>query len=201
MLTSKVFLKKTKRGNILKVNIKVRKFVTIMAISVQFVNFQIVREHYLRDDIGCGSFACDECSDINEFAILEAKPPHNINKAYKNPHYLVLDTNVVLHQVCDMINFKWCILFCIDNCIYADFQIDVIEADVLCNVIILQTVLEEVKHRSTTIYKRLRDIISNTNRKFYVFVNEHHKYVGQVSVCKFLSLFSLNHLFLKGHLC
>ncbi|XP_065222316.1 exosome complex exonuclease RRP44 [Planococcus citri] len=129
MLTSKIFLKKTKRGNILK----------------------IVREHYLRDDIGCGSFACDQCLEINEFANLEEKPPINVSKAYRNPHYLVVDTNVVLHQI------------------------DVLEADVLHNIIILQTVLEEVKHRSSTIYKRLKDLISNTNRKFYVFVNEHHK--------------------------
>lgn len=57
------------------------------------------------------------------------------------------------------------------------FQIDVLEADVLCNVIILQTVLEEVKHRSSTIYKRLKDIINDKRRKFYVFVNEHHKLV------------------------
>lgn len=38
--------------------------------------------------------------------------------------------------------------------------------------------LEEVKHRSTTLYKRLKDIISNVNRKFYVFANEHHKFVS-----------------------
>ena len=61
--------------------------------------------------------------------------------------------------------------------LFSYFQIDVLEADVLCNVIILQTVLEEVKHRSSTIYKRLKDIINDKRRKFYVFVNEHHKLV------------------------
>lgn len=45
-------------------------------------------------------------------------------------------------------------------------------------MIILQTVLEEVKHRSSTIYKRLREIINDSNRKFYVFVNEHRRYVN-----------------------
>ncbi|XKL62471.1 hypothetical protein PGB90_002304 [Kerria lacca] len=129
MLTSKTFLKKTKRGNILK----------------------IVREHYLRDDIGCGSRICKKCAIINENAILDDKLSSSISKAYVNPHYLIVDTNVVLHQI------------------------DVLEEDVLINVIILQTVLEEVKHRSTSIYKRLNDIINNPNRKFYVFVNEHHK--------------------------
>lgn len=65
---------------------------------------------------------------------------------------MLLDTNVVLDQI------------------------DVLEEDVICDVIILQTVLEEVKHKSSSVYKRLRDIISNPKRKFYVFVNEHHKY-------------------------
>jgi exosome complex exonuclease DIS3/RRP44 len=54
-------------------------------------------------------------------------------------------------------------------------QINVLEEDALCNVIVLQTVLDEVKHRSSSVYKRLMDIVANPNRKFYVFVNEHHK--------------------------
>ena len=53
------------------------------------------------------------------------------------PHYLVLDANVVLDQI------------------------DVLEeapdgGDGLDNVIVLQTVLEEVRHRSSPIYKRLK---------------------------------------------
>ena len=39
MLTTQTFLKKTRRGNVIKV----------------------VREHYLRDDIYCGSSACSDC--------------------------------------------------------------------------------------------------------------------------------------------
>lgn len=49
------------------------------------------------------------------------------------------------------------------------------EENVLCNVVILQTVLEEVRHRSSNVYKKLKDIIINPSRKFYIFVNEHHK--------------------------
>ena len=45
----------------------------------------------------------------------------------------------------------------------------------LGNVIILQTVLEEVRHRSTPLYKRLKDIMMDSKRHFYVFINEHHK--------------------------
>lgn len=50
-------------------------------------SMQIVREHYLRDDIYCGVLQCKLCE--NTSALLSA-PPSTI---------LVLDTNVVLHQV------------------------------------------------------------------------------------------------------
>ena len=68
-----------------------------------------------------------------------------------SPHYLILDTNIVLEQI------------------------DLVESEGLDNVIILQTVLQEVRHRSSPIYKRLKDIIANHARKFHVFVNEHRK--------------------------
>ncbi len=54
-------------------------------------------------------------------------------------------------------------------------EIDVLEdREGLSNVIILQTVLEEVRHRSMPIFKRLKDIVADKTRKFYVFINEHH---------------------------
>lgn len=52
---------------------------------------------------------------------------------------------------------------------------DILEESVFGNVIILHTVLKEVKHRSLPIYKRLCNIIDNPNRHFYVFINDHHK--------------------------
>ena len=76
MLRQKVFLKKTKRGKILK----------------------IVREHYLRDDIWCGSEVCDGCG--HERTVLTASP-ESLSSLVSHPHYIVLDTNVVLHQVGD----------------------------------------------------------------------------------------------------
>lgn len=77
---------------------------------------------------------------------------HEIKSSlFKFPHYIVLDTNVVLDQI------------------------DVLEEDVLHNVIVLNTVLNEVKHKSSSIYKRLNEIIHDRTRNFYVFVNEHHK--------------------------
>ncbi|KAJ8727450.1 hypothetical protein PYW07_001569 [Mythimna separata] len=128
MWTTKSFLTKTKRGNIIK----------------------IVREHYLRDDLLCGSGACNVCPHKDDELVLEEKP-ESICTLFDYPHYLILDTNVVLHQI------------------------DVLEEDALKNVIILQTVLEEVKHQNTAMYQRLLEIINNKKRRFYSFVNEHHK--------------------------
>ncbi|XP_054270094.1 exosome complex exonuclease RRP44 [Macrosteles quadrilineatus] len=126
MLTNKIFLKKTKRGNILK----------------------IVREHYLRDDIWCGSQICENC--LQRDPVLSDEPV-SASSLFPQPHYLMLDTNVVLDQI------------------------DVFEEDTLKNIIVLQTVLEEVKHRSSPIYKRLKEIIGDSRRHVYTFVNEHHK--------------------------
>ncbi|KAK0085395.1 hypothetical protein PV325_005305 [Microctonus aethiopoides] len=128
MLTTKTFFRKTKSGNVTK----------------------IVRDHYLRDDIWCGSAACKICKPRINDIVLDDEDPGAKRSANSEPHYLLLDTNIVLDQI------------------------HILEENVLCNVIILQTVLEEVRHRSSNVYKKLKDIISDPNRKFYVFVNEHH---------------------------
>lgn len=110
----------------------------------------MVREHYLRDDIWCGSDLCKLCDQKEREKVLDSSPL-SLNPDYPFPHYLVLDTNVVLDQI------------------------DVFEEDDLCNIIILNTVLNEVKHRNAAIYKKLRNIIGNPVRNAYTFVNEHHK--------------------------
>lgn len=108
-----------------------------------------MREHYLRDDIWCGSVVCEECQHLEHDQILSEAREHE-NEKYNYHHYLILDTNIVLNQI------------------------DVLEEDVIHNVIVLQTVLNEVKHRSGSTYKRLKDLIGNPARRFHVFVNEHH---------------------------
>ena len=59
---------------------------------------QIVREHYLRDDIWCGSEICIVCSHQSKDLVLD-KTPQSRNKKYQFPHYIVLDTCTVLNQV------------------------------------------------------------------------------------------------------
>lgn len=126
MLKSKTFVKKKRSGGVMK----------------------IVREHYLRDDIWCGSEVCTECKQ--ESTVLQSDACIESNLC-SYPHYLVPDTNVVLHQI------------------------DVLEDPVIRNVIILQTVLQEVRHRSAPVYKRLKDIINEKEKHFYTFTNEHHR--------------------------
>lgn len=56
-------------------------------------------------------------------------------------------------------------------------QIHVLEEPALCDVIVLHTVLNEVKHKSSLVYKKLLELCDDSSRRFYTFVNEHHKYV------------------------
>lgn len=77
--------------------------------------------------------------------------PVSKSSLYPYPHYLVLDTNVVLDQI------------------------HVFEEDILCDIVVLTTVLDEVKHKSSSVYKKFRDVIGDRSRNFYIFVNEHHK--------------------------
>ncbi|CAF0768663.1 unnamed protein product [Rotaria sordida] len=121
------FLRKTRRGHVLK----------------------ITHELYLRTDITCGSNACQQCI-IGQTTLLD-KHMKNGNNLISTGHYLLVDTNIVLQQV------------------------DVLEDPLLTNVIVPQIVLDEVRHKSLAIYKRIRSIIAIPERKFFVFINEFNK--------------------------
>ncbi|XP_066562657.1 exosome complex exonuclease RRP44 [Amia ocellicauda] len=126
MLKSKTFVKKTRSGRVMK----------------------IVREHYLRDDIWCGSAVCEICKQ--ESTVLQRDSCME-SSLCSSAHYIIPDTNVVLHQI------------------------DILEDPLIRNAIILQTVLQEVRHRSPTVYKRIKDVIHNVDKHFYTFTNEHHR--------------------------
>ncbi|XP_037070638.1 exosome complex exonuclease RRP44-like [Pollicipes pollicipes] len=135
MLKHKTFLKKNRRGNVLK----------------------IVREHYLRDDLWCGVQGCEDCRQPAHEAPLERAAP-SVSSAVPEPHLLLPDTNVILHQL------------------------EILSSDAIKNVILLKTVLDEARKRSPPLYKKLTDLMSSTNKHCYVFINEHHKdtYVERV---------------------
>ena len=109
---------------------------------------KVVREHYLRDDVWCGVAGCGACRQSEP--VLEAAPL-SASELCPQSHLLLPDTNVALHQM------------------------DVLEDTAVTNVIVLQVVLQEVKHQNLSVYKRLRDAIGNPAKRFHVFANEHHK--------------------------
>lgn len=77
--------------------------------------------------------------------------PKSQSSCVNFPHYIVPDTNVVLDQI------------------------DVLQESVLCDIVVPGIVLEEVKNKSSSVYKRFRELFSNSGRRIYTFVNEHHK--------------------------
>ncbi|PKI85124.1 Dis3p [Malassezia vespertilionis] len=67
-----------------------------------------------------------------------------------SPHYVIVDTNIVLHQM------------------------DMLESAVFTNVIILQTVAIETRNRSLPLYNRLRALMNDPDRHFWLFYNDFH---------------------------
>ena len=113
---------------------------------------KVVKNVYLRADIPCASLLCSQCTQFSSqlgIAPVLSSTPKLLNKFSK--HYVVPDTNILL------------------NCI------DVMEqSDVFMDVIILQTVLEEVRNRSSFVYNRLRKLVTDQEKRFYVFHNDFH---------------------------
>ncbi|KAK3672695.1 exosome catalytic subunit dis3 [Recurvomyces mirabilis] len=117
---------------------------------------KVVRELYLRQDIPCSSRLCSACLDLapggfhrrSEPAVLSATP--SATKHYPEGHYLVPDTNAFLSAM----------------------DVFEIEGNAFQDVVVLQTVLEEVKNRSLPLYNRLIALTKNEGKRFYVFFND-----------------------------
>ena len=71
-------------------------------------------------------------------------------KAFPHGHYIIPDTNAFLSGM-DL------------------FEVETAFKD----VIVLQTVLEEVKNRSLPLYHRLISLTKNEDKRFYVFYRRH----------------------------
>ncbi|KAL9010559.1 MAG: hypothetical protein Q9173_004516 [Seirophora scorigena] len=116
---------------------------------------KITRELYLRQDIPCSSRLCLSCQKIApqdasgkvaQF-VLSEKPAGT--KRFPDGHYIIPDTNALLNAM-DLFEQK------------SGFH----------DVIILQTVLEELKNRSLPLYNRLIGLTKSEDKHFYVFFNE-----------------------------
>ena len=122
---------------------------------------KVLRETYRRDDIPCGVQGCAACgahlyADEVAGSALPARQATLerggiANKIAGAPHYVVIDTNVVLHQM------------------------DVLESSVFTNVVVPQTVADEARNRSLPLYNRLRAILGDPDRHFWLFYNDFHR--------------------------
>ncbi|ONL93256.1 Exosome complex exonuclease RRP44 homolog A [Zea mays] len=101
---------------------------------------KVVREHYLRDDIYCGFVPCTACAAAAERKLGAAAAA-----------ILVVDTNVVLHQI------------------------DLLENPAIEDVVLLSVVLDEVKNKNLSVFNRIKALCINKARRFYVFANEQHR--------------------------
>ncbi|TFK48126.1 RNB-domain-containing protein [Heliocybe sulcata] len=125
VVTQRKFFKKTARGKVIKV----------------------LRERYLRDDVGCGIQGCQACQGQGA----DVLPPAGEagHTAYPSGHFVLPDTNVFLSQM------------------------DLLESPLLSPpLILLQTVLEEVRHRSLPLYNRLKALTKSDDKRVWVFYNE-----------------------------
>lgn len=108
---------------------------------------KVLRERYLRDDIYCGVIGCRLCADAAGTVLPTSGDM--THKDFPSGHFILPDTNIFLTQM------------------------DLFESPQFSPpVIILQTVMEEVRHRSLPLYNRLKALIKSDDRNVWVFYNE-----------------------------
>lgn len=61
-------------------------------------------------------------------------------------------------------------------------QLDFLEHPAITDVVVCSVVLEEVRHKNTAAYQRLRALCASDAKRFFVFANEHHRWVLQSCV-------------------
>ncbi|KAH7884979.1 hypothetical protein F5I97DRAFT_1937308 [Phlebopus sp. FC_14] len=108
---------------------------------------KVLRERYLRDDIYCGIRQCRICPGHAD-AVLPASGDAT-HTTFSTGHYVLPDTNVFLSQM------------------------DLVESTHFSPpIIVLQTVMEEVRHRSLPLYNRLKALLKADDKKVWLFYNE-----------------------------
>ncbi|KAH6915185.1 mitotic control protein dis3 [Coprinopsis sp. MPI-PUGE-AT-0042] len=137
VVTQRKFFKKTAKGKVIKV----------------------LRERYLRDDIGCGIQNCHACTadscTSQENCISDASADEH--SQFPNGHFVMPDTNVFLSQM------------------------DLMESPLFNPpILLLQTVVEEVRHRSLPLYNRLKALMAADDKKIWLFYNEYHSQTAVV---------------------
>lgn len=99
VITQRKFFKKTARGKVIK---GVSLVEPALRDCLLFLQHLVLRERYLRDDVGCGIQGCAICSQHTDTTSHPALPVSgSVNHtAFSEGHLLLPDTNVFLAQVC-----------------------------------------------------------------------------------------------------
>ncbi|CED85602.1 Exosomal 3'-5' exoribonuclease complex, subunit Rrp44/Dis3 [Phaffia rhodozyma] len=121
---------------------------------------KILKERYLRDDIPCGSKFCSVCSYEEEAQPSLPEQGFTGSNLIPRGHYVIPDTNAFLHQM------------------------DLLTSPLLASlpIIVLQTVLDEVRHRSLPLFNRLKQLIADEDSSVWVYWNEAAKDTATVRV-------------------
>ncbi|KAI0982858.1 hypothetical protein GJ496_006504 [Pomphorhynchus laevis] len=106
---------------------------------------KVLRERYIRD-VQCGSVLCDKCDGSR---ILSNRPCCVNNLLPGIHHYICLDTQLILSQ-----------------------SSIVLIPDLLLDVIVPITTLEEVRRKSFLIYTSLKTLLLDSERRYYLFLDE-----------------------------
>lgn len=109
---------------------------------------KVVKEHYLRDDIYCGVEGCTVCKNVKLSLVQEAMIS---SAAPTQRHLLIVDTNVVYQQI------------------------DLLCSPLIHDVVILQTVAEELRGKSMPVFTKLKGLLETPERRFFLFSNEHNR--------------------------
>ncbi|KAF5351650.1 hypothetical protein D9756_007734 [Leucocoprinus leucothites] len=108
---------------------------------------KVLRERYLREDVSCGIQSCIACQLPLESTLPVTGGQHPL---FPSGHFILPDTNVFLSQM------------------------DLIESALFTPpIILLQTVMEEVRHRSLPLYNRLKALTKMDEKKIWIFYNEY----------------------------
>ena len=146
----------------------------------------VLRERYLRDDVACGIHSCSLCA--SQDAVLSSSGSLD-HPSFPAGHFVLPDTNVFLSQVSlphftfntgiSTLRHPWVtgllLWFSLlpDNS-HVSVQMDLMEsAKFSPPMILLQTVMEEVRHRSLPLYSRLKALVKADDKNIWVFYNEY----------------------------
>ncbi|KAH9911776.1 RNB-domain-containing protein [Epithele typhae] len=109
---------------------------------------KVLRERYLRDDVACGIHSCGICTSDKDVVLPSSGSLGH--PSFPDGHFIIPDTNIFLGQM------------------------DLMESSSFNPpTILLQTVMEEVRHRSLPLYNRLKALVKADDKKIWVFYNEY----------------------------